>query len=277
MTPTSVGMRCPECAGERTKVHRMPRRAPGATAFSEAVLHDPRTWSMTHILIFINVVVFLAEVGTGVSLGGSDDHGWVLNHGVLIGAQVTSHNPFPAPYNGSYQYWRLLTSGFLHESILHIGMNMLSLWFVGRSLEPAIGKAYFAAIYFTALLAGSFGALALTPGEATLGASGAIFGVFGALIMLARARRIPLWQSGLMPILLLNLVITLTVPGVSIGGHVGGVLSGFATGWLVTEYGEKRSRRSYVLAGCAVIAILSVAGAIAVAGGHGILPNGSTI
>jgi len=268
MTPTSVGMRCPECAGDRTKVHRLPRRAPGATSFSDAVLHDPRTWSMTHILIFINVVAFLWEVAGGVSLSGNRFGGYAYNEGVLFG---------PALSHGSDQYWRLLTSGFLHESIFHIGLNMLSLWFVGRSLEPAIGKAYFAAIYFTALLAGSFGALLFTPDAPTLGASGAIFGVFGALIMVARARRIPLWQSGLLPMLLFNFVFTVTVPQVSIGGHLGGVLAGFATGWLVTEYGEKRNKRTYVLAGCAAIAILSVVGAIAVAGGTGLLPNGSTI
>jgi membrane associated rhomboid family serine protease len=268
MTPTSVGMRCPECAGDRTKVHRMPRRAPGATAFSDAVLQDPRTWSMTHILIVINVVVFLAEVGTGVSLGGSNDHGWVINNGFLAGQLMSG---------GYHQYWRLLSSGFIHESIWHIGMNMFSLWFVGRSLEPAIGKTYFAAIYFTSLLAGSFGVLLFTPDLPTPGASGAIFGVFGALIMFAHSRRIPLWQSGLIPVLLFNLIFTLTVPGVSIGGHLGGLVAGCITGRLVVEYGEKRDRRSWVLVGCLVVAAISVIGAIAVAGGTGLLPNGSTI
>jgi membrane associated rhomboid family serine protease len=276
MTPMSVGMRCPECAGDRTKVHRMPRRAPGATSFSDAVLHDPRTWSMTHILIFINVVVFLWEVATGVTLGGSDS-GTVYWHGVLFGQAITGHNPFPPPFNGSHEYWRLLTSGFLHESIFHIGMNMFSLWFVGRSLEPAIGKTYFGAIYFTSLLAGSFGVLLFTPDAPTLGASGAIFGVFGALIMFAHSRRIPLWQSGLIPVLLFNLIFTLTVPGVSIGGHLGGLVAGCITGKLVVEYGEKRDRRSWVLVGCLVVAAVSVIGAIAVAGGTGLLPNGSTI
>jgi membrane associated rhomboid family serine protease len=268
MTPTSVGMRCPECAGERTKVHRMPRRAPGATSFSDAVLQDPRTWSMTHILIFINVVVFLWEVGTGVSLSGSNDHGWVLTHGWLAGPYLS---------DGYHQYWRLLTSGFIHESILHIGMNMLSLWFVGRSLEPAIGKTYFAAVYFTSLLAGSFGVLLFTPDSPALGASGAIFGIFGALIMLAHSRRIPLWQSGMLPMLIFNLVFTLTVPGVSIGAHVGGLVAGCITGKIVVEYGEKRNRRDLVLAGCVAVAVISVIGAIAVAGGSGLLPNGSTI
>jgi membrane associated rhomboid family serine protease len=277
MTPTSVGMRCPECAGDRTKVRRMQGRGTAATFARPVSPYDPRTWSVTQILIVINVIVFLWEVSGGVSLGGSSYGGFAYTHGVLLGLPLTGHNPYPAPFNGNHEYWRLLTSGFLHASIIHIGFNMFSLWFVGRSLEPAIGRAYFAAIYFTALLAGSFGALLFTPGIPELGASGAIFGVFGALIMVARARRISLWHSGLLPMLLFNFVFTLTVAGVSIGGHVGGVLAGFATGWLVTEYGEKRDRRAVVLTGCLVIAVASVIGGILVAGGPGLLPNGSTI
>ena len=269
MTPTSVGMRCPECAGDRTKVRRMQGRGATASFARPTSPYDPRTWSITQILIVINVIVFLWEVAGGLSLGGGYTAvPWPYYHGVLDGLFMS---------HGQHQYWRLLTSGFLHESIIHIGFNMFSLYFVGRSLEPAIGRTYFAAIYFTALLAGSFGALVFTPGSPTLGASGAIFGVFGALIMVARARRIPLWQSGLLPILLFNFVYTLTVSGVSIGGHVGGVLAGFATGWLVTEYGEKRDSRRIVLAGCLLIAVLSVAGSLLVAGGSGLLPNGSTI
>jgi membrane associated rhomboid family serine protease len=268
MTPTSVGMRCPECASDRTKVHSMPRRAPGATAFSDAVLHDPRTWSVTHILIFINVAVFLWEVAGGVSLSGNSAGGYAYNQGALFG---------PLLSHGYHQYWRLLTSGFIHASIFHIGMNMLSLWFVGRSLEPAIGKMYFTAVYFTSLLAGSFGVLLLTPDSPALGASGAIFGVFGALIMLAQARRIPLWQSGLLPMLIFNLVFTLTIPGVSIGAQGGGLVAGLLTGKLVVEYGEKRNRRDLVLGACVAIAVISVIGAIAVAGGQGLLPNGATI
>ncbi len=237
---------------------------------------DPRSWSVTQLLVVINVVIFLAEVATGVTLGGADS-GTVFWHGVLFGQALTGHNPNPAPANGNHELWRLITSGFLHANLIHIGFNMLSLWFVGRSLEPAIGRAYFAAIYFTALLAGSFGALWFTPNVPTLGASGAIFGVFGALIMVARARRIPLWQSGLLPILIFNFVYTLTVAGVSIGGHVFGVLSGFLTGWLVTEYGEKRDRRTLVLGSCLLIAVLAVVGSVMVAGGTGLLPNGSQI
>ncbi len=250
-------------------MRRLQGRGTSASFARAQVWNDPRSWSVTNVLIVINVIVFLWEIAAGLSLGGGFTKvPWPWYHGVLYG-------PFLS--NGHHEYWRLLTSGFLHASIIHIGFNMFSLWFVGRSLEPAIGRGYFAAVYFTALLAGSFGALAFTPGVPTLGASGAIFGVFGALIMVARARRIPLWQSGLVPILLFNFVYTLTVAGVSIGGHLGGVLSGFVTGWLVTEYGEKRNRPGVVYGGCVLIAVLAVVGSIAVAGGTGLLPNGSHI
>ena len=155
---------------------------------------------------------------------------------------------------------------------------MLSLWFVGRSLEPAIGKLYFAAIYFTSLLAGSFGALLFTPGTPTLGASGAIFGVFGALIMVARARRIPLWQSGLLPILLFNLVYTLTRRRcLDRRPRRRPALRASSTGWLVTEYGEKRDSRAVVLGGCLLIAVISVVGAILVADGSSVITHGTRI
>ena len=279
MTPTTVGMRCPECAGQSTRVHRAPRRRPGALAYTPPFeWNNPRTWTATQILIAINVVLFLWEVFTGLTLGGNNaGSSWPWQHGVLFGAALTSNNPNPAPFNGTHEYWRLVTSGFLHESILHIGMNMISLWFVGRSLEPAIGRAYFTGIYLTALLAGSFGALVFETQVPTLGASGAIFGIFGALIAIAHARRIPLWQSGLLPILILNFVYTLTVPGVALGGHVGGVVCGLICGRVVVEFGEKRQRPPLVYACFITIAVLCVAGSLLVAGGNGIAPNGWTL
>jgi membrane associated rhomboid family serine protease len=260
MTPTSVGMRCPQCAGEKTKVRTL--RAPRGTSRSA-----------TEILIAINCAVFLAELATGVTLGGTDT-GWVFVHGSLFGPAITGHDLYGA---GTHQYWRLLTAGFLHASLFHIASNMLSLWFVGRVLEPGIGRTYFLAIYFASLLAGSFGALLFEPQVPTLGASTAIFGIFGALIVVAHDRGIPIWQSGLGFWLVLNLLITLTISDISIGGHIGGLVAGFITGWLVVQYGEKRRNQSLALAGCAAVAIISVIGAIAVAGGHGLTPNGFTI
>jgi membrane associated rhomboid family serine protease len=268
MTPTSVGMRCPECGKQKTQVRRMP--TPGLVGYDR--------WSATNVLIAINVVVFLAELATGVTLGGSDS-GSVFFHGALYGPAISGHYSFPPGYAlaGHHQYWRLLTSGFLHEGLIHIGLNMLSLWFVGRVLEPGIGKANFLAIYFASLLAGSFGSLLFQPQYPTVGASTAIFGIFGALIVVSYRRGIPIWQTGLAPILLLNLFFDLTVRGISIGGHIGGLVAGVLAGFAVTELAERRGKPAWALSACLLIACVSVIGAIAVAGGTGLTPNGLTI
>lgn len=271
MTPTSVGMRCPDCARQKTQVRSLPKRAPGQVGARQFSWNDTTTWSATHVLIAINVLVFLWEVGAGgITFTGSNllPDTYPLYHGVLFGQALSG---------GFHQYWRLVTSGFLHESYLHIIFNMWSLWFVGRSLEPAIGRWNFAGIYMASLLAGSFGSLVFSPKIATLGASGAIFGVFGALIAIAHARRIPLWQSGLLPVLLFNFVYTLTVPGVALGGHVGGVISGLIAGRLFVEFTEKRGRPQLFWAALVLIAVISVAGSLLVAGDAGIAPNGWTL
>jgi membrane associated rhomboid family serine protease len=249
MTPTPVGMRCPECSRERTKV--------------KTIRSAPSTPIVTQTLIVINVIVFLAETAAGAPLGGGGG-GTVWNHGVLFGPAIANQ----------HEYWRIVSSGFLHDGLLHIAVNMLSLYFVGRVLEPAIGSFNFALIYFTSLLAGSFGALLLEPLSPTVGASGAIFGVFGALIVVAYARGIPLWQSGLGPVLVINLLFSVSFSGISIGGHLGGLIAGLITGWLVVEFGERRRLQSVVLVGCLVLAALSVVGALTVAGSHGLTPHG---
>jgi membrane associated rhomboid family serine protease len=262
MTPTPVGMRCPECARERTKV----RTLSSGTGRVQA-------WE---VLIGLNVIVFLAEVASGVTLGGSDS-GWVYSHGVLFGPALTSNNPYTHFFPGTDEFWRMLTAGFMHASLIHIGLNMLSLWFVGRVLEPAIGTLNFVAIYFASLLAGSFCSLLFSPDIPTLGASTAIFGIFGALIVVARARGIPIWQSGLGPLLAINVLFTLTNSDISVGGHVGGLVGGLICGWFVTELGERRNNRTAALLGCLAVAVISVIGGIAVAGGTGIAPNGISI
>jgi len=249
MTPTSVGMRCPECSRDRTKV--------------KTIRSLPSTPVVTQALIAINVIVFLAETATSAPLGGGLQ-GWVLVHGTLWGPLI-SHQ---------HEYWRIVTSGFLHDGLFHILVNMLSLYFVGSALEPAIGRANFLAVYAASLLAGAFGALLFEPGAPTVGASGAIFGIFGALIVVARSRGISIWQSGLGVVLVFNLLFSVSVRGISIGGHLGGLAAGLITGALITELAERRRMQGLAWAGCAVIAIGSVAAAIAVAGSHGLTPNG---
>jgi membrane associated rhomboid family serine protease len=222
--------------------------------------------TVTQAMIALNVIVFLAETaaGAGFSSGGG---GWVFNHGDLYGFAIAHQ----------HQYWRLVTSGFLHDGIFHILVNMVSLYFVGGALEPGIGQLRFGVIYGVSLLAGSFGALLFSPGIATIGASGAIFGIFGALIVVARSRGISIWQSGLGFFLILNLFLSVTVRGIALGGHIGGLVAGLICGLLIVEVGERRRKNQLALAGCALVGVLSVVGAIAVAGSHGIAPNGFTI
>jgi membrane associated rhomboid family serine protease len=227
---------------------------------------------VTRALIAINVIVFLAETATGASLGGGGG-GTIWNHAVLYGPALTAHNLSPV-YTGTHQYWRLLTVGFLHDGLFHILVNMLSLYWLGMVLEPAIGSVNFAAVYLASLLAGSFGALLFSPGVPSVGASGAIFGIFGALIVVAYRRGIPIWQSGLGFVLVLNLVISFTFRGISIGAHLAGLVAGLIAGLMVIELAERRRMRSLALLACAAVAVASVAGAIAVAGLHGLAPNG---
>jgi membrane associated rhomboid family serine protease len=249
MTPTPVGMRCPECSRERTKVKTV-RSLPSAPIVTQA-------------LIAINVLVFIAETATGAPLGGGGG-GTVFNHGALAGPLVSQ----------SHDYWRLVTSGFLHDGLLHIVFNMVFLFIMGQMLEPAIGHVNFAVVYFVSLLAGSFGALLFQPDALTIGASGACFGVLGALIVVAYYRGISIWQSGLGLTLVINIVFSLSVSGISIGGHLGGLVGGAICGWLIVQLGERRRMQAAAMAGCALVALLSVAGALAVAGGTGLTPNG---
>jgi membrane associated rhomboid family serine protease len=225
-----------------------------------------RVRSVTQSLIVINVIVFLAETATGVTLGGSGT-GWVWDHGVLFGPLITQN----------HEYWRIVTGGFLHAGLFHILVNMLSLYFVGSALEPAIGRLNFAAVYGASLLAGSFGALLFQPQVPTVGASGAIFGIFGALIVVAYHRGIPIWQSGLGMVLLLNLIFSFTFSGISVGGHLGGLVGGLICGEAIVQWSERRRLPALALSSCALVAVVSVAGALAVAGGQGLTPNGLTL
>jgi membrane associated rhomboid family serine protease len=260
MTPTPVGMRCPECSRDRTKVRTASTlRAPSVGRYS-----------VTQILIAINVIVFLVETATGTPLGGvgSSGVGTLYEHGALVGHYYLTD---------LHQYYRLLTSGFLHDGLLHILFNMVFLYFVGPALESAIGKVNFIAVYFASLLAGSFGALLFSPAVPTVGASGALFGLLGALVVVAHYRGISIWQSGLGPTLLINVVFSLTVSDISIGGHVGGFVGGLICGILYMELVDRRRLRTAFLLGCLLVAAASVIAGIAVAGGTGISPHGLTI
>jgi membrane associated rhomboid family serine protease len=199
------------------------------------------------------VIAFLAELTSGSGTGGLN--GTIYQHGALYGPLVADGD-----------WWRIVTAGFLHAGLLHIAFNMYFLYFMGRLLEPAIGKLRFGLIYFVSLLGGSFGALVASPNAVTVGASGAVFGLLGAAILVMRSRGISPMQSGLGMTLILNLGITLAVPGISIGGHVGGLASGGVVAYLLFEVADRRPQmRRTVTVACALLGLALAAGAIAIA------------
>jgi membrane associated rhomboid family serine protease len=248
-------MRCPECARHTTKV-----RTIRAT--------QRRRFGVTEILIAINVIVFLAEGSGAWSFAGSTNNSWLLNHGFLAAPYVRS-TAFPgAPI---HEYYRLLTSGFLHLDIIHILSNMYVLYWVGRLLEPAIGRARFTAIYFTGLLAGSLGVMIVSPLNATAGASGAIFGLLGAAFTEAQRRGIDQVRNQLVILIVLNLILTLSLPNISIGAHLGGLIGG---GLATLAFNQADRMRSAALgwAACGALAVIAVVGAIIAANGVSTIP-----
>lgn len=235
MNSASVGFHCPECVKSgKQKVYQ------GVAALQTKPL-------LTQILIAVNVVVFILDQLIRVrTLGG--DIGWFTLHGGLFGPYVPT------------EPWRLVTSGFLHSGLLHIGFNMYALYVIGRVLEPAIGRLRFGALYASSLLAGALGALLIEPEALTVGASGAIFGMVGGLLLLARRRGADAVVKNLLFVLALNLVFTFTISNISKGGHLGGVLGGAVCGFVMLEI-EKRTNDEKVAA--AAIGAIGVVSAVA--------------
>lgn len=232
MTSTSVGMRCPECSKQTTKVR---------TAASLGGADEPR---VVIGIIAVCAIIYLAGNGLYSS--------WALRGYPEIGI--------------GHEYWRLVTSGFLHGGLLHVGFNMYLLWIIGRELELSVGSARFAAIYLTALLWGSMGALAQTTIDPVVGASGAVFGVVGAMMVELRHRGMDPFSGGLGGLLLLNLAIGF-IPGLHIawGGHIGGLIGGVL---VALAFGAATRRRQpalgFVVA--AVLCVVAFGGAVAIAG-----------
>ena len=182
---------------------------------------------LTYILIGISVALALGSMASGGNSVGGDD-------GSLIRDFALSRFTV-----GDGEVWRLVTAGFLHAGLLHLLFNMYALYILGSMLEPGVGRLRFGLIYFVSLLAGSFGALLLQPTGYTVGASGAIFGLMGAAVVIMRNRGIDPMESGLGLWIGLNLLITFTIPGISIGGHIGGLVGGALVAFVLYEVPDR--------------------------------------
>ena len=182
-------------------------------------------WNATHLRL---MTMALIAVNVGVFLYGLTESGTRFGQ-AKIQVDLGLYGPFVA----AGEWYRLVTSGFVHANFLHLASNMLVIWIAGAQLEPVLGRTRFTLLYFASLLAGSAGALVMTPNTLTIGASGAAFGLLGALAIGMRHRGIDIWRSGIGPLIVINLVITVAVPGISLGGHVGGLIGGLAAGWVL--------------------------------------------
>lgn len=215
MNQASVGVHCPECVkNTRQKVYT-PSTMPGSQGY------------ITTALVAVNVAIWVATIVLGdatVSSAGST----FAEYGTLGRGRLVQGGPIVGVAEG--EWWRLISGGFLHSGLIHIGFNMYLLWQLGKQLERVIGEMNFAAMYTTALLGGSFGAMLLDANGAHGGASGAVFGLFAITAMLYRERGIQVMQTGLGRLIILNLLISFA-PGISLGGHFGGFIAGGIIGY----------------------------------------------
>ena len=241
MNQASVGFHCPECT--RSGAQKIVR--PGQLVNRPVV---------TQALVAINVAIFVIGMGAGLRTRGE----FIIDGG-LIASGMSSTDGLVGVAHG--EWWRLVTSGFLHANLIHIGFNCFVLWQLGQVLEPVLGRARFLAVYFTAMLTGSFGVLLLSPDRLTVGASGAVFGLMGAAIAVFRSRGINPFDTGLGGAVMINLLITFTLPGISIGGHVGGLIGGFIAGWIITDLGPRYLRDPNVALGLVLALGVAAAGA----------------
>jgi membrane associated rhomboid family serine protease len=239
----AVGAHCVECV-----------KAAGPSKVIEVRRWNARhDFLITSILIAINAAVFvIGSLRPGLPNGASGSDRTFESY-ALYGPYIRLR----------HEWWRIVTSGFLHANFFHLLMNMAVLAQLGRLLEGPLGRVRYTTLYAVGLLGGAAGALLVTPNSPTVGASGAIFGLLGCTAVIMRQRGINVWQSGIGALIVINLVITFAVPGISVGGHVGGLLSGGAAGYFLgrTEPDGRPSRAGIpaalaIGALCVVVALI---------------------
>ncbi|MFI7608548.1 rhomboid family intramembrane serine protease [Micromonospora sp. NPDC049366] len=256
MRAASVGHQCPECVSEGRRSVRPARTAFGGGA---AGRHGYVTKTLIALNVLLMVISIAADRGGDAAVGGSGFGGLLggstpltLWGGVL---GYASYVPF-GPVHGiaAGEWYRLITAMFLHYGVLHLLLNMWALWVLGRELEAVLGRLRFLALYLIAGFGGNVAVYLISAPTKppTVGASTAIFGLFAAIFVIMR--RLGRDTSAILPVLVINLIFTFTVPGISVAGHLGGLVIGALTA-LVFAYAP-RSRRSLVqLAGGAIIVV----------------------
>ena len=205
MHQASVGVHCPECVQQNRQQVYTRSTLPGAQGL------------VTRALVGINVAVFaIAVAAWGSTIAGA-------------GRAARDYGTWGPPISEFDEWWRIVSGGFLHSGLIHIGFNMYLLWQLGLRLEREMGEGRFLLAYMVSLLGGSFGAILLDPTVPVVGASGAVFGLIGVMVLFLRSRGIGLFDTGLGMLIVINAFLSFR-SGVSLGGHAGGFATGLVIG-----------------------------------------------
>lgn len=227
MRDAAVGHQCVECVHDGAKKVRAPRTSFGG------VQRSSTTPLITYALITINVVMFAVQT---------------------LATQVERELALWPPAVADGDFYRLVTSAFLHYGVVHLLFNMWALYVVGPPLEHQLGRLRFSAVYALSALGGSVLVYLISPlSTATAGASGAVFGLFGATFVVAKRLNLDVrWVVGL---IVINVVISFTVPSISWQGHAGGLVTGAV---VAAAYAYAPKERRNLIQGAATGAILAL-------------------
>jgi len=264
MQPASVGFQCPECVREGARTVRTGRSVFGGDTAGERGL-------VTRVLLGINIAAYLltvlaavvagavlpVELGTFLSFGGRSP---VTDAGAAITAFRYADGSLGGIAAG--EVWRLVTAGFLHYGLLHLALNMYALWILGRECERLIGRWRFVALYLLSGIGGVVAELLFGGiGVLLVGASGSVFGLFGALFFFFRRMRSDV--RGLVGLIAVNLALGFFIPNISVLGHLGGLVVGGVIGAVLAYAPRGQARTPVQVAGLAgtglVLALLVVA------------------
>lgn len=228
-----VGYLCPDCAAQPKRVQRAHRAV--ARAENPVV-----TTGMIAVMVIVYVVGGVLRQTSGIGL---------VQEGGLFGPAVAAGD-----------WYRIVTSGFLHGGLIHIGFNCYLLYLLGQMLERGLGTSRFVPLFLGGLFGGGIGALLLSYGNLTIGASGAVFGLMGAAMVGYRRRGINPMQTQIGSLVMLNLVFTFLIPNISIGGHLGGLAGGALVGYAVFYLDGDRAKQGVIAAWglAAILAVVSV-------------------
>jgi membrane associated rhomboid family serine protease len=229
----AVGAHCVDCV----------KAAQPATSEQVRRMFKSQDLIATKAIIAINVVAFFAIAAID---------------GVVTGKGQTSYDlALHAPSVANGEWWRIVSSSVVHYGAIHLFFNMLVLWLVGKVLEPGAGAFRFMLIYIVSVIGGAVGALVLShgPQQFTGGASGGVFGVAAAATLVLWRQGVRFWDTGFGPLLAINLLLNVTImTGVSVGGHLGGLIAGAAAAEIMMQ-ARKIQKPNLGLAGAAGLGV----------------------